>query len=91
LFESFDAASEVEVEFVERVDVSLDLVKPSSSKSVSAESEPVAHQKTKWIAMAATLMAVTIWQMSSAVMVKGAPSRFLAMKRAAWLGGFGDS
>jgi hypothetical protein len=43
LFKPFDAASEFEVEFVERVDVSLDLVKPGSSKSVSAESEPVAH------------------------------------------------
>jgi hypothetical protein len=76
LFEPFDAASEVEVEFVERVNVSLDLVKPCSSKSVSAKSEPVAHQKTKWIAMAATLIAVTIWQMSSAVMVMGAPPVF---------------
>jgi hypothetical protein len=73
LFEPFDAASEVEVEFVERVDVSLDLVKPCSSKSVSAESEPVAHQKTRCRAIAATLMAMTIWQMSSAVMVMCAP------------------
>jgi hypothetical protein len=45
------------------------------------------HQKTKWSAMAATLMAVTIWQMSSAVMVK-VP---LLSAEAASVGGFGDS